>query len=85
MMEPKRIDGESFEGYAERKLTELRTQVVREYSWTRDFAPDVVPGDLVRARIPSAGIDGALRVTSQTLDCKSGLVVSETAALEGVV
>ena len=82
---PKRIDGESFEGYAERKLTELRTQVVREYSWTRDFAPDVVPGDLVRARIPSAGIDGALRVTSQTLDCKNGLVVSETAALEGVV
>lgn len=82
---PKRVDGESFEGYAERKLLELRTNAAREYTWTRDFAPDVVPGDLVRAVVPSAGIDATLRVTSQTLTCSRGLVVQETVAQEEVM
>ena len=82
---PKRVDGESLQDYAERRLTEARVAAVRTYSWTRDFAPDVVTGDLVRAVVPSAGIDATLRVTSQTLTCGAGLMVEESAALEEVV
>lgn len=82
---PKRINGESLQAYAERKLMEARMQEVRTWSWTRDYSPDAIPGDLVRARVPSAGIDGVLRITSQTLTCKNGLALDETVALEEVV
>ena len=82
---PKRVDGESLDGYARRKLDELRTRAVRSYSWRRDFAPGIVPGDLVRARVPQASLDAVLRVSLQTLRCGSGMTLEESAALEEVV
>ena len=82
---PKRVDGESLAGYAERRLLGARMQAVRTYTWTRDFAPDVVPGDLVHATVPSAALDAVLRVESQTLACAQGLTLQESAAQMEVV
>ena len=82
---PKRVGGESLLGYAERKLTEARMRAVRTYTWTRDFAPDVVPGDLVHATVLSAALDAVLRVESQTLACGQGLTLQESAAQMEVV
>lgn len=82
---PKRIDGESLQDYAERKLDDARIAAVRTYSWTRDFAPDVVAGDLVHVVVPSADLDATLRVTSQTITCGRGMTVQESAALEEMV
>ena len=78
---PKRVNGESLADYAQRKLMEERMQAVRTYTWTRDFAPDVVPGDLVHAIVPSAALDAVLRVESQTLTCAQGLTLQESASL----
>ena len=74
---PTRIDGETLDGYAQRRLTELST-VVREYSYTREWWPDVMPYSLVRATLSEHGIQGELRVVKQDLSCGKGVTVSET-------
>ena len=81
---PVRIDNESLEAYAQRKLDEARTGTLRSYSYERDFAADTVPGDLVHANVPQAGLDSVLRVKSQTIKCAAGMIVEETADLEGI-
>ena len=81
---PVRIDNESLEAYAQRKLDEARTGTLRSYTYTRDFSEDTVPGDLVHANVPQADLDDDLRVRSQTIKCGAGMVVEETADLEGM-
>lgn len=78
---PKLVDGESLEHYAERRLAELST-VTRTYDYEREFWPDVVPYDMVRAALSSNGIEGELRVVKQTLECGRGITVRETAEME---
>ena len=75
---PTRIDGETLEGYAQRMLAESST-VVREYSYTREWWPEVYPYSLVRATLSEHGIRGDLRVVKQDLACGKGVTVSETA------
>lgn len=82
---PKRVDGETLADYARRMLDQARAQAVRTYTWSRDFAPGVVPGDLVRAVVPQAALDATLRVDSQQLTCADGLLVQESASLVEVV
>ena len=55
------------------------------YDYTRDYMPDVVPNDLVRAVVPDAGIDAELRVMSQTVNCGADITVEETAGMEEAV
>ena len=78
---PVLVNGESLEMYAARKLSEACT-VTRKYSYDREFWPDVTVNDMVRASLSGNGIEGDLRVLSQTLDCGAGVKVSETAGME---
>ena len=81
---PVLVDGESLQMYANRKLAEAST-VVRTFSYTREFWPDVYPFDIIHASLPSNGIEGDLRVMTQSLECGLGVVVTETSGLEVMV
>lgn len=74
---PTRIDGETLDGYAQRRLAEVST-IVREYSYVREWWPNVMPYSLVRATLSEHGIQGDLRVMRQELACGKGVTVSET-------
>jgi len=78
---PVRVDGEPLQRYAERKLAEAST-VLRTYSYTREFWPDVMPFSLVNGTLPADGLEGSLRVLSQKLTCGEGVTVKEDAAEE---
>ena len=78
---PALVGGESLQAYAQRRLAE-RSVVADVRTYTREFWPDVVPGDLVRASIASVGLDGDMRVTRQSLDCGAGVTVTEEASME---
>lgn len=80
---PKRVDGETLGGYARRRLSEEST-VRRACSYTREFWPGVHPFDVVRGSLPSAGLEGDMRVESQSLECGRGVTVAEVAAIEEV-
>lgn len=79
---PSRVDGESLQAYARRRLGEARTVTAMKYSYRREYFPGIVPFDVLRAHIPDAGIDGYVRVTSQTLTLAQGIDVEETAGIE---
>lgn len=78
---PSPVDGETLERYAERRLSEVST-VSDKRTYTREFWPDVYPYDLVRGSIPSVGLDGDMRVSTQTITCGNGLTVTERASRE---
>ena len=78
---PVLVNGESLEMYAERKLVEEST-VLRRYSYEREYWPGVTPHSIVRASLPANGVEGDLRVISQSLECGKGVKVAETAGLE---
>ena len=78
---PVLVDGESLEHYAVRKLAEAET-VTRKFSYEREFWPGVVPFSIVRASLPANGLEGDLRVMTQSLCCGRGVKVSETSGLE---
>ena len=78
---PVLVNGESLEMYAARKLSEACT-ITRKYSYEREFWPDVTVNDIVKASLSGNGIEGDLRVLSQSLDCGAGVKVSETAGME---
>lgn len=78
---PVLVDGESLEAYAERRLAE-ESVVERKFSYTREFYPGVVPYSLVRAVLPDDGIEGDLRVKTQSLECGKGVTVSEDSYME---
>jgi len=78
---PVRVNGETLQAYADRRLVEscIRT---RRVSYEREFAPGVEPLSIVRCSIPEEGLDGDARVVSQKLDCSYGIKVSETIEFE---
>lgn len=80
---PSRVNGESLEAYAARRLEEESTVLdVRTYS--REWWPGVLCGDIVRGSIAAVGMDGDLRVTKQSVDCGMGAQVTEEAGKEVV-
>ena len=78
---PSLIDGESLDMYAQRKLIEAST-VLRKFSYGREWWPDVYPFGIVRASLAREGVQGDLRVISQSIECARGAKVSETAGME---
>lgn len=78
---PALVDGESLEMYAIRKLAEEST-VLRKFSYDREWWPDVVPNSVVRASLAKEGVEGDLRVISQSIECGRGAKVSEVAGME---
>lgn len=77
---PVRVNGETLTAYANRTLEEAG-KVERSYNYQREWWPGVFPYSIVRGRLSSSGLYGDLRVTSQSLACGAGVLVSETAVL----
>lgn len=81
---PQLKDGETIASYAKRRLAELSVWT-EPYSYTRDWIVGNEPRlfDIVRATIPTDGMDGDLRITAQQVDCSgTSLLVDETGELE---
>lgn len=81
---PVRVNGETLQAYAERKLEEDST-VDDERTYEREWWPDVDPFDVVRGSLSSVLLDGDMRVKSQSLQVGRGVVVTETSAREVVL
>lgn len=73
---PTRESGESLDAYAERRLSE-ESVITDSREWNREWWPDVLPGDIVRAAIPNYGCSGDYRVVQQSITCGTGATVSE--------
>lgn len=78
-----RVNGESLEAYASRRLAE-ESVVADSRNVEREWWPDVYPGDLVRASLPRDGMQGEFRVRRQSLRCGAGIVVTERSEREVV-
>lgn len=79
---PTPINGKTLNEYAEDRLKELSI-LKDERTYTREYAPDVYLYSLVRASID--GLQGDMRVTSQTVNCGNGITVNEKASREIVL
>ena len=77
---PIRINGESLNAYANRKLEEEST-IVKTYDYDRNWWPDVYPFSTVRGSIPESGLVTDMRVLSQSFECANGITVSETSGV----
>lgn len=80
---PSRVNGESLEAYAARRLEEEST-VTDGRTYSREWWPGVLCGDLVRGTIAAVGMEGDLRVTKQSVECGMGAKVTEEAGMEVV-
>ena len=78
---PTKVNGETLYAYVRRRLEEEST-LVQTYSYTREYWPNIVPFSLIEATVPEYGIDGSIRVMSQSITCDQGITVNETAGLE---
>ncbi len=76
---PTPIDGETLSAYASRRLHEMSVQK-DERTYTREYAPDVNLYSIVKASID--GLEGDLRVESQSITCGNGITVNEKASRE---
>lgn len=76
---PEPINGETLPEYARRKLLEMSV-VKEEKNYTREYAPNVDLYCIVRGSI--RGLEGDMRIESQTLECGTGITVSEKAVRE---
>lgn len=76
---PTPIDGETYDQYAERRLRELSV-LEKEQNYTREYAPDVMLYSIVRASID--GLEGDLRVESQSISCDKGITIDEKGTIE---
>lgn len=73
---PVRVRGETLEAYCSRKLEE-NSVVFDNRSWSREWWPDVVPGDIIRVSLRAYDIEGDFRIIRQSLKCEHGIVVDE--------
>lgn len=76
---PTPVNGKTLQEYANDRLKELSI-LKEERSYVREYAPNVYLYSLVRASIN--GLQGDLRVTSQSIDCDNGITVNEKASKE---
>lgn len=78
---PVRVNGETLHAYCGRMLEE-RSTVLDARNYTREWWPDVLPGNVVRGSIASIGMVGDFRVMSQQIACGVGITVQERSAME---
>lgn len=76
---PTTVNGETLTAYAERKLKEASV-MTDERTYTREYAPGVNLYSIVRATI--FGLEGDLRISSQTISCDHGITIQEKASRE---
>ncbi len=70
-----RVNGESLQGYADRKLEELST-VTKTFSYQREWFDLVRPFEIIRFHFPNV-VHEDLRVLSQTYNCSHGILLDE--------
>lgn len=78
---PTRVNGETLAQYVRRRLQEEST-VKDTRTYKREYFPGVLPFSIVRGSAASVGMDGDLRIISQSLTCDKGITVNEKAAKE---
>lgn len=78
---PTRVNGETLQAYAERRLSELSV-IEERFEYTRTWVDGILPGTTVVARLPRAGVEGELVVRSQSIECGALVKVRETATRE---
>jgi hypothetical protein len=71
---------ESIAEYAIRQLKESQ-KVKKTASYTRRYAPDVVPGDTITLHYPEQGLDGQFTVTSQSISLGHNASTSEQVSM----
>lgn len=76
---PTPVNGETLSAYADRRLHEMSV-MKDERSYTREYAPNVTLYSLIRASIE--GLEGDLRVQSQSIKCGYGITIEEKAVRE---
>ena len=76
---PTPVNGETYSEYANRKLHEA-SLLKDTRTYTREYAPNVYPYSIVKGSID--GLEGNLRIESQTINCDKGITVSEKASKE---
>lgn len=76
---PTPVNGETYSAYAQRRLEEMSV-MTDERSYSREYADGVYLYSIIRASID--GLEGDLRVQSQTIECGNGITVEEKAIRE---
>lgn len=76
---PTPVNGETYGVYANRMLKQMSV-LNEENEYTREFAPDVYPYSIIKASIE--GLEGNLKVQSQSIECKNGITVTEKVTKE---
>ena len=76
---PTPVNGKTLEEYARDRLKELSV-MKEERTYVREYAPNVYLYSLVRASIN--GLEGDLRIKSQSVKCGNGITVNEKAYKE---
>lgn len=74
-------DGETLDSYARRRLEEL-SLLSDSRTYKREWVSGVYPYSLVNASLPNYGLDGKMRVISQSLECSHGIEITEKATRE---
>ena len=76
---PTPTNGQTLMAYARDMLQ--RASIFRQtYEYTREYAPNVYPYSIVSSSV--TGMQGNLRVESQSIECGNGITVSEKASRE---
>jgi hypothetical protein len=78
---PMLLGGETLGDYCVRKLAEASV-VSDARSYTREYIPNLLPDMLIRGTLSTVGMIGAMRVDTQSLECGTGITVSESAKRE---
>lgn len=78
---PVRVNGETLDAYAKRRLIEEST-VIRSFKYKRQYDPNIHLFDLVEANVPGTNMHGSMRILSQSLTLGTGISVEETAGFE---
>lgn len=76
---PTPVNGETYSAYASRRLREMSC-MRDERQYTREYSPEVFLYSIIRASIN--GLEGDLRVESQTVKCEHGITIDEKAVRE---
>lgn len=76
---PTPVNGKTIDEYAHDRLKEMSV-MKDERTYVREYAPDVYLYSLVRSSID--GLQGDLRIVSQSITCRHGITVNEKASRE---
>jgi hypothetical protein len=78
---PTRINGETLAQYCARRLEEEST-LFRSFTYTREFDPDTRPFDIAKESLPEIGMEGDMRIVSQSIECGPSVKVTQKSSIE---